>query len=93
MYINKKSDTWKKAPWHVKMSAYGVKTVQGLRNWKNVSFSIGLLFFMVGTLGSVLELGSMVTSLFSFSCLGLAACMYWFALDWIRDNESVLQVE
>lgn len=91
MYINRESEIWKTAPWHVKFSAIGSKRVIAVRRWKNLCFFLGLAGILVALLGILVrnellfELG-MICSPF-----GIAACMYWFALDWFRDNPEALK--
>lgn len=93
MKIDRKSEAWKSAPWHVKVSAYGLKTVDGIRLWKNLSFLVGLAGLLVGavTVAIEMDLGRFQHIPFYLGNLGLAACMYWFALDWFRDHEDAVK--
>lgn len=91
MHINKHSEIWKSSPWHVKVSAFGLKTVRGIRIWKNTSFFTGLFGLLLSLIGlAFTENQAFLLTFFLLSPLGLSACMYWFALDWIRDNPEVL---
>ena len=87
MHINKRSELWKSPPWHVKVSTWGSSKVQHLKFWRNLSFILGLFFFISGDLVTVF-LDSDVNYA-RFSGLALAACMYWAAIDWIGENKQV----
>ncbi len=89
MRIDKNSGAWAAAPWYVKFSALGIKSVSGVRLWKNVSFFAGVVACVLGLIGVVTGL-VVLSYLFPFSVLGLSACWYWFALDWFRDNPAAL---
>ena len=91
MYINRESEIWKTAPWHVKLSAIGSRRVIAVRRWKNLGFFLGLAGLLVALLGKLTSLEIIFELGISCSPFGLAACMYWFALDWFRDNPEALK--
>ena len=91
MYINRESEIWKTAPWHVKFSAFGSRRVIAVRRWKNLGFFLGLAGFLVSLLGSSMDYEELFLLGIICSPFGLAACMYWFALDWFRDNPEALK--
>ena len=90
MRISKTSNSWKSAPWHVKVSAFGLKTVDGVRLWKNISFFTALTCIILALFSSVTGLFPILLNAFYLSPLALSACMYWFALDWFRENPEAL---
>ena len=82
MYIDRKSEIWKTSPWHVKASALGSKTVNGIRLWRNLSFFVGLAAVLVSMFSYFTGIAPIFKLAFLLSPLGFSACMYWFALDW-----------
>lgn len=91
MYINRESEIWKTAPWHIKFSAFGSRRVNDIRRYKNRYFFFGLAGFLVFLLGSSMDYE--VSFLLGIICspMWLAACMLWFVLDWLRDNPEALK--
>ena len=87
MYINRESEIWKTAPFHIKVSAFGTKTVKTIRRYKKSCFCIGLVGIVLANFGLLIpsdlvhELGMLF-----FPPFWIGACMYSFLLDWLRDN-------
>lgn len=90
MRIDKDSSSWESAPWHVKVSAFGIKSVDGIRLWRNISFIAALVGILLSLFSSITGLFPFLLAAFYLSPLGLSACMYWFALDWFRENPDSL---
>lgn len=91
MKFNKNHAIWKTAPWHVKLSVIWVPSLKALYLYAYGCFFVGLFCFLAGTflLGALgPELSELI---YSGTALGLASCLYLFAIVWVKDNPECME--
>lgn len=87
MKFNKNHAIWKAAPWHVKLSVFGVPSLKALYLYAYICFFVGLFCFLAST---VLH-GDLSELMYSGTALGLASSLYLFAIIWVKDNPECME--
>lgn len=91
MIINKKSDLWRTAPWHVKLSAFGLKSLSSIKAYREFSFWAAMVGVLLGFFSLITGLVPVLNYGFYASGLWFSACMYGYALEWLHAHSEVFE--
>jgi len=91
MKFNKSHEVWKSAPWYVSFSLIGINSLKALMFFSYLSFFIGLVCYMAVLAQPAFADARMMHYFQLGTGLGLAACLYFISVIWVKDNPDCME--
>ena len=91
MKFNKSHEVWKSAPWYISFSLIGINSLKALVFFTYLTFFVGLGCYMAVVAQPAFADARMMHMFELGTGLGLAACWYFMAIIWVKDNPDSME--